>query len=123
LQFLKAYGIWGILIVAIAFGLTEIIKIPVKKQAEKWAEKNGVHGTFSSTIEYAAQVNQISITFPYTFPSTNYQIIFSFNNPSSYALVSIYASSKTTTGCTAYVKLVSTVSGTWQGDYIAVLTV
>jgi flagellar biosynthesis GTPase FlhF len=42
LQFLKAYGIWGILIVAIAFGLTEIIKIPVKKQAEKWAEKNGV---------------------------------------------------------------------------------
>jgi hypothetical protein len=82
-----------------------------------------VHGTFSSTIGYAAQVNQISITFPYTFPSTNYQIIFSFNNPSSYALVSIYASSKTTTGCTAYVKLASTVSGTWQGDYIAVLTV
>lgn len=41
-KFLTDYGIGGLLIIVIAFGLTQIIKAPIKKKAEAWANKNGV---------------------------------------------------------------------------------
>ena len=41
-NFLTKYGIGGLIIVALAFILTQLIKIPLKKYAEKYAEKNGV---------------------------------------------------------------------------------
>ena len=36
LNFLKTYGIWGLLICIVAFGLTEAIKYPLKKLAKKY---------------------------------------------------------------------------------------
>ncbi len=41
-KFLINYGIGGLIIIVFAFGLTQLIKIPIKKKAEAWAEKNGV---------------------------------------------------------------------------------
>lgn len=41
-KFLTNYGIGGLIIIVFAFGLTQLIKIPIKKKAEAWAEKNGV---------------------------------------------------------------------------------
>lgn len=41
-KFLTNYGIGGLIIIAVAFGLTQLIKVPIKKKAEAWAEKNGV---------------------------------------------------------------------------------
>lgn len=41
-RFLARYGIWGVLGVAVAIVLTDLIKIPFKKWAEKTAAKNGV---------------------------------------------------------------------------------
>lgn len=41
LGFLKAYGIWGILICVVAFGLTQAIKYPLKKLAQKYEQKTG----------------------------------------------------------------------------------
>lgn len=41
LNFLKTYGIWGLLICIVAFGLTEAIKYPLKKLAKKYEQKTG----------------------------------------------------------------------------------
>ncbi len=41
-QFLAKYGIFGVIGIALAIVLTDLIKIPYKKWAEKMAAKNGV---------------------------------------------------------------------------------
>lgn len=41
-QFLAKYGIFGLIGIALAIVLTDLIKIPYKKWAEKMASKNGV---------------------------------------------------------------------------------
>ncbi len=42
LSFLKSYGFYGLLVVVVAFAGTALIKLPIKKWAEKWATKNGL---------------------------------------------------------------------------------
>lgn len=41
-KFLTEYGIGGLVIIIASFGLTQLVKIPLKKWAEKYATKNGV---------------------------------------------------------------------------------
>lgn len=41
-RFLARYGIWGVIGVVLAIVITDLIKIPYKKWAEKMAAKNGV---------------------------------------------------------------------------------
>lgn len=42
LSFLKTYGFYGLLVAVIAFAGTALVKIPIKKWAEKYATKNGL---------------------------------------------------------------------------------
>ena len=42
LEFLKSYGVWGLLIVVLAFVFTQLIKIPLKKLSEKKAGENNI---------------------------------------------------------------------------------
>lgn len=41
-QFLQDWGIFGLVILVTSYGLTAVIKIPLKRVAEKYALKNGV---------------------------------------------------------------------------------
>ena len=41
-KFLTDYGIGGLLIIFVSFALTQLVKIPLKKWAEKYAATNGV---------------------------------------------------------------------------------
>jgi hypothetical protein len=82
------------------------------------------HGTFSTTTSYSTSSVYISVTFPTSFPSADYHIVFTFNSPStSYGITNMHSLSKTVSSCSLFVSLTSSASGTWQGEYIAVLTV
>jgi hypothetical protein len=127
--FLRNDGTWATPTASIPSAVASVVDsdsgyIDVQRYASSSHRLFLQHGTFSTTTSYSTSSVYISVTFPTSFPSADYHIVFTFNSPStSYGITNMHSLSKTVSSCSLFVSLTSSASGTWQGEYIAVLTV